>query len=98
LLAWFFNKIGKTTEAKSNNFIMWTSIIFASILFGFGHLPVTASLIEIIPIMVARAVILNGIGGIIFGWLYWRKGLESAIISHFSADVVLLVVLPLIVG
>ena len=73
LLAGFFNKIGKTTEAKSNNFIMWISIIFASILFGLGHLPVTASLIEITPIMVARVVILNGVGGIIFGWLYLRK-------------------------
>jgi hypothetical protein len=32
--------------------------------------------------------VLNGIGGIVFGWLYWRNGLESAMTAHFSADIV----------
>ena len=30
-----------------------------------------------------------------FGWLYWKHGLESAMISHFSADIVLHVLLAL---
>jgi len=37
---------------------------------------------------------LNGIGGMVFGWLYWKKGLEFAIISHFSADIVLQIIVP----
>jgi len=41
---------------------------------------------------------LNGIGGIIFGWLYWKKGLESAMISHFSADIVLQVIFPFVLA
>jgi membrane protease YdiL (CAAX protease family) len=40
--------------------------------------------------------LLNGIGGVVFGWLYWKKGLESAMIAHFSADIVLHVLLPAI--
>ena len=55
----------------------------------------TAALTKITGFIVARAIILNGIAGIAFGWLYWRKGLESAMISHFSADIVLHVILPL---
>lgn len=50
------------------------------------------------PILIVRTIILNGIGGIIFGWLYWKKGLESAMISHFSADIVLHVIPALAIG
>ncbi|PKL71234.1 MAG: CPBP family intramembrane metalloprotease, partial [Methanobacteriales archaeon HGW-Methanobacteriales-2] len=54
--------------------------------------------ITITPMVIARAIVLNGIGAIIFGWLYWKKGLESAMISHFSADIVLHVMFPLILS
>jgi membrane protease YdiL (CAAX protease family) len=40
---------------------------------------------------------LNGLGGLAFGWLYWKRGLESAIMAHFSADIVLHVITPLVV-
>jgi membrane protease YdiL (CAAX protease family) len=43
---------------------------------------------------VLRAIVLNGIGGLVFGWLYWKKGLEYAIAAHFIADIVLLAILP----
>jgi membrane protease YdiL (CAAX protease family) len=41
---------------------------------------------------VARAVVLNGLAGIAFGYLYWTRGLESAMLSHFSADIILHVI------
>jgi membrane protease YdiL (CAAX protease family) len=49
---------------------------------------------EITPLVVIRAIILNGIAGVAFGWLYWKMGLESAMLSHFFTDVVLHVILP----
>jgi hypothetical protein len=39
---------------------------------------------------------LNGLGGLAFGWLYWKRGLESAMMAHFSADIVLHVITPLV--
>ncbi|MFA5857006.1 MAG: CPBP family glutamic-type intramembrane protease [Candidatus Pacearchaeota archaeon] len=77
---------------ESNSIIIWISIIIVSILFGLGHLPITSSIVSITPFVVLRAIVLNGIGGVIFGWLYWKKGLESAIIAHFTADIVLHVI------
>jgi membrane protease YdiL (CAAX protease family) len=47
------------------------------------------------PLVITRALVLNGVGGLAFGWLYWKQGLESAMIAHFSADVVLHVITPL---
>lgn len=92
--AWILGKMFRQTEIIKNNWIMWMAIIVASVLFGLGHLPITSSLTAITPLVVLRAIVLNGIGGIVFGWLYWKKGLEYAIAAHFSADVVLLSLLP----
>lgn len=96
LLIWIFFKIKKTDDGKPTLFSIWVAIIIAAIFFGIGHLFITSELTAITPAIIGRAILLNGIGGIIFGWLYWRKGLESAMISHFSADIILYVIFPLI--
>lgn len=95
LLVWITFKIKRTKEGKPTNIGIWISIIIAAILFGIGHLPITAELTSLTPLVVARAIVLNGIAGIVLGWLYWKKGLESAMIAHFSADIVLHVISPL---
>lgn len=96
LLTWITFKFFKTDENKPTNYGIWFAIIISAILFGIGHLPATAALTAITPIIIFRAIILNGIGGIIFGWLYWKKGLESAMIAHFTTDIIILVVYPMI--
>ena len=98
LLVWIFFKIKKTETGKPTKIGVWLAIILASILFGAGHLPTVAAITALTPILVARTIILNSVGGIIFGWLYWKKGLESAMIAHFSADIVLHVIPALLIG
>jgi len=94
LFAWILGKIARSAEIVKNSAIMWTAIVAAAVLFGLGHLPITSALTQITPIVIARAIILNGIGGLVFGWLYWKKGLEYGMVAHFTADIVLLAVLP----
>jgi membrane protease YdiL (CAAX protease family) len=96
LFVWITFKIKRTKDGKPTNFGIWLSIIVAAIIFGLGHLPATAQITSVTGLVIIRAVVLNGIGGIIFGWLYWKKGLESAIIAHFSADMVLHIITPLV--
>ncbi|MBI4814136.1 MAG: CPBP family intramembrane metalloprotease [Methanobacterium sp.] len=98
VIVWIFYKIKKTPEGKPTTIGISLAIIITAILFGIGHLPITGSIIAITPLVIVRAIVLNGIGAIIFGWLYWKKGLESAMISHFSADIVLHVIFPLILS
>ena len=95
LFVWIIFKIKKDKDGNPTVFGMWLSIILAAVFFGLGHLPATAQVTSLTGIVIVRAVVLNGIGGIIFGWLYWKKGLESAIIAHFSADIVLHILTPL---
>ena len=46
-------------------------------------------------LIIIRAVVLNGLLGLAFGYLYWKRGLESAMVAHFSADLLLHVALAL---
>jgi membrane protease YdiL (CAAX protease family) len=95
LLAWVGSFISRTTDAKPTSGGLWTANILAAILFGLGHLPAISTIIPITPLVIARTVTLNTLLGIAFGWLYWKRGLEAAIISHFSADLILHVLLAL---
>ena len=47
------------------------------------------------PLVRLRAVVLNGLGGIAFGYLYFTRGLESAMISQFTGDIMLHVLFAL---
>jgi membrane protease YdiL (CAAX protease family) len=64
--------------------------------FGLGHLPTTAIRVELTPTIVARAIVLNGISGTVFGYYYWQRDLTAAMAAHFSADFVLYVATPLL--
>ncbi|MDO9045046.1 MAG: CPBP family intramembrane metalloprotease [Methanobacteriaceae archaeon] len=97
LLVWIFYKIKQTKDGRPTKISIWLGIVLSAVIFGAGHLPALMSITTITPLLIIRTIALNALGGIIFGWLYWKKGLESAMISHFSADIVLHVIVPLLV-
>ena len=61
------------------------------------HLPQAASLLGPLTVkLTVYVLLLNGIGGLVFGWMYWRHGLIAAMFTHFVTDLVAKVVWPLI--
>lgn len=78
--------------------IFWTANVVAAVLFGVGHLPLTSRLVTLTPVVITRAVILNGLVGVIAGYVFRRRGIETAMVTHFSADLVLHVGAPLAQG
>ena len=94
-LVWLGRFISKTSEGRPTSVIFWIANILAAVLFGLGHLPTVSLLVPLTLLVIARTVVLNGLIGVAFGWLYWKRGLESAIVAHFSADIVLHVLLAL---
>jgi len=92
LAAWVVTRVSRSATAY------WAAILIAAVLFGLGHLPATAQILPLTPVVVARAVALNGLVGVAAGWLYWRHGLESAMLAHGAADLVLHVILPLLMA
>lgn len=98
LLAWLVGLVWRSPSRQPAPGAFWVANVAAAVLFGLGHLPTTAALTPLTPVVVIRAIVLNGVAGVGFGYLYWKKGLESAMLSHFSADIVLHVLTPLILG
>ncbi|MBI5030060.1 MAG: CPBP family intramembrane metalloprotease [Chloroflexi bacterium] len=94
-LAWLGKFVSHTAEGRPTLAVLWIANILTAILFGLGHLPVTAMVIPLTPLVITRAIVLNGLAGLAFGYLYWRRGIESAMLSHFSADIVLHVLLAM---
>lgn len=85
---------------NSINIPNWTyiaSIILSSILFAAGHLPLTIQSLGLsIPILI-RCFVLNGIGGIGFGYLYWKKGLAYSIYAHAATHIFMqLIFMPIL--
>jgi len=95
LLAWLGRFISRDEQGLPTPAVLWTANILAALLFGVGHLPTLALLVPLTPFVVFRTVLLNAVGGVIFGYLYTSRGLESAMLAHFSVDIVLHVLLAL---
>ncbi len=67
-----------------------SAIVVSSVVFGLGHLPVASALgVDFTVPIVAYIIIANSTFGLIAGYLYWKKGLEAAMIAHMMAHVVI---------
>lgn len=82
-------------QLQPGAFSLWSANILAALLFGIGHLPTAYAIMPHTAVVVLRVIILNAIGGIVFGYLYLKKGLESSITAHFFTDLISHVLLPL---
>jgi membrane protease YdiL (CAAX protease family) len=68
---------------------VWFAIAVSAFIFGAGHLPAAAALLGALDANVVAFVIgANTVFGLLFGYLFWRYGLESAMIAHALAHVV----------
>jgi hypothetical protein len=88
LVVWLIFRITKNLNRST----YWTGIFTASILFAIGHFPVVFNSVENPTISLLTYVLIgNSIAGLFFGWLYWKKGLETAFIAHIFAHVAMII-------
>jgi len=87
LLVWFGWWVVQRRQGLPRPALVWVAIILAAILFGVGHLPAMASLVALTPLIIFRTVLLNALGGALFGWLFWRHNLEVAMVAHAATHV-----------
>ncbi len=97
----FFVWVGKKLFFKKDgplpNSYYIVAIILAALIFGIGHLPATAALLGLSGPIIFRALLLNGIGGLVFGYAYWKHGLAYAMMGHMMAHIVnQLIISPLV--
>ena len=85
-LLWRFIHRSNTLPPAS---LVWVAIVSTAVLFGVGHLPAASSIAGDLTFHVVAFVIGgNAVFGILAGWLFWRFGLESAMLAHGIAHLV----------
>ena len=63
--------------------------LISALLFAAGHLPTTVSMFGgLTPLVVLRCFLLNGVLGLVFGWLYRRLGIQYAMLGHAGAHLI----------
>lgn len=88
LLAWGFFRLrsGPAPTASVTPAILWVSIAISALLFGLGHLPAAEALAgKLTSSIVCFVVLGNAAFGLLAGWLFWRHGLEAAMLAHALA-------------
>lgn len=67
----------------------WLAIAVSALIFAAGHLPAAFVLLGALDVPVVAFVMgVNTALGLLYGYVYWRHGLESAIIAHALTHVV----------
>ncbi len=88
-LVWLAWRFAQHRQGVPRAGYVWLAITVSALLFGAGHLPAASVLIGALDVNVVVFVIgANTAFGLLFGYLFWRYGLESAMIAHAVAHVV----------
>jgi hypothetical protein len=95
-LVWAAWRLLQKGEGEPKSIYFVGAIVLSAVIFGMGHLPIASMLSGGLTLPLVIYVILgNSIFGIVAGFLYWRRGLEAAILAHMSAHLVLILAIYL---
>jgi membrane protease YdiL (CAAX protease family) len=87
ILAGLGGLVQRDEDGRPSPTVMWCAVILSGFLFGYDHIDEVVPTPEIYDALIL-ILLLNTMFGIVFGWLYWKQGLESAILAHFMVDAV----------
>ncbi|MCR4619046.1 MAG: CPBP family intramembrane metalloprotease, partial [Lachnospiraceae bacterium] len=89
LIAYIVWKIFFRREADPPTGVIIAANIIAALLFAAGHLPSTMQMWGVItPMILLRCFLLNGAGGLVFGYLYRKYGIQYSMMAHAGAHIV----------
>jgi hypothetical protein len=87
VLAWLVAQILQTPQTLPA--AMWIAIVAAALLFAIGHLPAARTVFGRLTVVVTSYVLVgNTAFGVLAGYLFWRYGIESAIVAHGGAHAI----------
>lgn len=75
--------LGSLLAGSPSRLVVWLAIVVSGVLFGLGHAPgYLAAGCRKSPMFFTAMISLNLWASLIFGWLFWRVGLEAAMMAH----------------
>jgi hypothetical protein len=95
LVLWVFKKAGRDASPQSGAGIFWAANIIVALIYAGAHIPAAKSLMPLTPLVFAAVLLPTGLSALAFGYLAWKRGIEAAMLAHFSADFVAHVLGPM---
>jgi membrane protease YdiL (CAAX protease family) len=89
LLAWAVGAGLGLATGPDNTVVFWTANIISALFFGLAHLPSVSALGSLKKKTAALTLLLNGLAGLVYGYLFWVYGIEAAMLAHASTHVAL---------
>ena len=85
LIVWLMARMLPGEDGRARAAGMWIAVVISAVIFAASHPPppgldVFGAALPLATVRLVTAVIL--------GWLYWRRGLESAMCAHFAYDII----------
>jgi CAAX prenyl protease-like protein len=91
LLVWAAWRLFQRGRDKPQPVHFISAIIVSALMFGLGHLPLAFAFAPNASVgLILYVISANSIFGLFAGYLYWKQGLESAMIAHMLAHIVML--------
>jgi len=95
LILWLVRMAARNKSPRSSGPVFWIANVIVAVLFSLGHVPAAKLLMHVTPMVITAIFSTNGAVSLLFGYLCWKRGLEAAMLAHFSADIVLHVIGPM---
>ena len=90
LLVWAAWRLFQKGRGQPKPAFFIVAIVISSLVFAIGHLPIAFMLFpEPTLALTLFVIVANSVFGLIAGYLYWKKGLESVMIAHALTHVVM---------
>lgn len=90
LVVWIAWRVLQRQATKPTTICFVLAILLSSFVFAVGHLPAALMLLpEITAAVIFFVIVANSAFGIVAGYLYWKYGLEAAMIAHMFGHVLL---------
>jgi len=97
-LVWLLWRVIQRDGGEPKGIFVIAAILISAVVFGIGHLPIASALAGGLTMpIVLYVVTANSLFGVVAGFLYWRRGLEAAMLAHMFAHVVLIAAIYLAV-
>jgi len=94
LIAWVIGLAWHAGLEQPSSGAEWAANFVAAVAFGLIHLPRWSAQTKLTSGLIITVIIINGLGSLAFGYLFFAHGIEAAILAHMVGDTVLHVIGP----
>ena len=89
IVAWLAWRVRPAGDGGPSDFGMWFALGLTAVVFTMVHGAPSGEAAGTAMQVAQPMQIVRLLAGVLFGWLFWKQGLEAAMSAHFAYDIVL---------